>query len=72
MSLPMPDAGPVPVEPCCVWRMLVNGWTHSEVAKALHMTPGNVLKVEQAQTLALRTVDQHLIADPFIDRKKLK
>lgn len=72
MSLPMPDAGPVPVEPCCVWRMLVNGWPEAAVAHTLHMTPGNVIKAEQAQNTALRDVDQRLIADPYIDRKKLR
>lgn len=63
----MPDSEPV--EPSAVWRMLVNAWPHGEVAKLLHMTPGQVLKAEQEQNTRLKDVDPKLIADPMIHRK---
>ena len=56
---------PVPVEPCCIWRMLTNGWTYDQITKVLHITGLAVMKAEQLQN-ALRDVDPKLIADPML------
>lgn len=64
------DTQPVPVEPCAIWRCLVNGWTYEQVAALLHMRHVDILKAEQVQNVALRGVDQALIADPMIGRPK--
>ncbi|QYC53768.1 hypothetical protein SEA_LEROY_102 [Gordonia phage Leroy] len=61
---------PVPVEPCAVWRMLVNGHTYEQVATLLHMRHVDILKAEQVQNVALRGIDQELIADPMIGPPK--
>ncbi|AZS12373.1 hypothetical protein SEA_KENNA_97 [Gordonia phage Kenna] len=61
---------PVPVEPCAIWRLLVNGWTYDQITKLLHITGPAVMKAEQQQNLALRDVDPKLIADPMIGPPK--
>ncbi|WNM74503.1 hypothetical protein SEA_BIRDSONG_95 [Gordonia phage Birdsong] len=61
---------PVPVEPCAVWRLLTNDWPDTEIAKLLHMTSAQILKAEQVQNVALRGIDQELIADPMIGPPK--
>ena len=57
---------PVPVEPCCIWRMLTNGWTYDQITRELHINGPAVMKAEQLQNVALRDVDPKLIADPMI------
>lgn len=57
---------PEPVEPCAVWRMLVNGWTYDQVTQQLHMSRTQVEKAEREQNLALKNIDPKLIADPLI------
>lgn len=57
---------PVPVEPCCIWRMIRNGWTYDQITRELHITGPAVMKAEQQQNVALRDVDPKLIADPMI------
>lgn len=61
------DNADVPVEPCAVWRMLVNGWPSKAIEQLLHMTPGQILKAEQEQNKALHEVDPKLLADPMIE-----
>ncbi|WKW86380.1 helix-turn-helix DNA binding domain protein [Gordonia phage Budski] len=61
---------PVPVEPNAVWRMLTNDWPRDKVATLLHMSQAQILKAEQVQNVALRGIDQTLIADPMIGPPK--
>lgn len=60
---------PVPVEPCCIWRLLTNGWTYDQITRELHITGPQLMKAEQLQNVALRDVDPKLIADPVIQWK---
>ncbi|WAB10675.1 hypothetical protein SEA_ECLIPTUS_110 [Gordonia phage Ecliptus] len=64
------DTQPVPVEPCAIWRLLVNGHTYDQVSTLLHMSKEQILKAEQLQNVALRNVEPSLIADPMIQQHK--